>query len=108
MTTKKRRNHRSAEEKAAILKRHHVDKVPISTLCDELGLQPSVFYHWQRDLFERAPQVLDKSAAGTGRSRESELERKVAALEAKLAKKDEVIAEISQEYVELKKARGEL
>ena len=69
MTTKQRRNRRSAEEKAAILKRHYVDKVPISTLCDELGLQPSVFYHWQRDLFERAPQVLDKSAAGAGRRR---------------------------------------
>lgn len=79
--------------------------MPISTLCEALGLQPSVFYHWQRGLFARAPQLLGKGGggAGAGRSREAELERKVAALEAKLARKDQVIAEISEEYVELKK-----
>jgi transposase len=32
------------EEKVAILRRHLVEGVPISDLCDELGLQPAVFY----------------------------------------------------------------
>lgn len=104
--TKKKRLHRSPEEKAAILRRHHIDKVPVSVLCEELGLQPSVFYHWQRELFARAPQMLGNGSAKTS-SREAELERKVAALQAKLARKDEVIAEISQEYVDLKKELGE-
>lgn len=104
----KKRLHRSPEEKAAILKRHHVDKEPVSKICEELGLQPSVFYHWQRELFARAPHVLGNGASnGRASSREAELERKVAALEAKLAKKDQVIAEISEEYVELKKEVGE-
>lgn len=107
MTKKKKRLHRSPEEKAAILRRHHIDKVPVSALCEELGLQPSVFYHWQRELFARAPQMLANGRGGRGSSREAELERKVAALEAKLAKKDHVIAEISQEYVDLKKELGE-
>jgi uncharacterized coiled-coil protein SlyX len=40
-------------------------------------------------------------------SREQQLEKKVTALEARLVKKDEVIAEISQEYVALKKELGE-
>ena len=26
--------------------------VPISDLCDELGLQPTVFYRWQKEFFE--------------------------------------------------------
>ena len=53
-----KRNHRSAEEKAALLRRHHVDKVPVSTICAENDLQPSVFYNWQRELFARASHVL--------------------------------------------------
>jgi len=44
--TRKRRYYTSGE-KAAILKRHLVEKVPVSDLCDELGLNPSVFYGWQ-------------------------------------------------------------
>lgn len=103
----KKRNHRSAEEKAALLRRHHVDKVPIATICAENDLQPSVFYHWQRELFERASHVLGSSASSRSSHREQELEKKLAAVEARLAKKDQVIAEISQEYVELKKELGD-
>jgi transposase-like protein len=103
----KKRNHRSPEEKAALLRRHHVDKVPVTTICEEAGLQPSVFYHWQRELFARAAHVLGNAPAGRPSSREQELEKKNAALEAKLARKDQVIAEISQEYVDLKKELGE-
>ena len=40
---KKQRKHYTSEEKVAILRRHLLDKEPISTLCDELGLQPTVF-----------------------------------------------------------------
>lgn len=103
----KARTHRSPEEKAALLRRHHVDKVPVTTICEEAGLQPSVFYHWQRELFERAAHVLGTAAPGRTSSREQQLEKKVTALEARLARKDEVIAEISQEYVALKKELGE-
>jgi transposase-like protein len=103
----KTRNHRSPEEKAALLRRHHIDKVPVTTICEEAGLQPSVFYHWQRELFERAAHVLGNAPAGRVSSREQQLEKKVTALEARLVKKDEVIAEISQEYVTLKKELGE-
>lgn len=90
-----------------MLRRHHVDKVPVTTICEEAGLQPSVFYHWQRELFERAAHVLGNAPPGRVSSREQQLAKKVAALEARLARKDEVIAEISQEYVALKKELGE-
>jgi len=39
---KKQRKHYSPGEKVAILRRHLLDKEPISKLCDELGLQPTV------------------------------------------------------------------
>ena len=45
---KKKRRSFTAEQKAAILRRHHIDKVPVSQLCEEAGLQPSVFYYWQK------------------------------------------------------------
>jgi hypothetical protein len=33
-------------------RRHLLDKVPVSDLCDELGLQPTVFYRWQKEFFQ--------------------------------------------------------
>jgi len=38
---KRKRRSFTPEEKVIILKRHLVDKVPVSNLCDELGLQPT-------------------------------------------------------------------
>src|SRR4051794_10106909 len=101
MSKRTRRNH-SSQQKADLLKRHHLEKVPVSTVCDDNKLQPSVFYHWQRHLFENAAAVFESPKAGAS-TREKELEARVAQLEAKLARKDEVIAEISEEYVKLKK-----
>jgi transposase len=49
---RKERKHYTGEEKVAILRRHLPDKVPVSDLCDELGLQPTVFYRWQKEFFE--------------------------------------------------------
>ena len=97
------------EQKAAALRRHLGDKVPISDLCDELGIQPSLFYTWQRQAFENLGAALADGRKG-GRAENSELERarqRVAALELKLTRKNEVIADISQEVVNLKKSLGE-
>jgi transposase len=102
--SKRPRRHHSPEQKAALLKRHLVDKIPVSQLCNENDLQPSVFYDWLRQLLERAPAAF---TAPSGSSRERLLEDKIAALEAKLARKDSIIAEVSEDYVQLKKLRGE-
>jgi transposase len=104
MSKRSRRRH-SPEQKAALLKRHLVDKKPVSEVCNEAQIQPSVFYKWERDLLEAAPTLF---ASRRAPSREAELEQKIAALEAKLARKDQVIAEVSEEYVKLKKELGEL
>lgn len=104
MSKRSRRRH-SPEQKAALLKRHLVDKKPVSEVCNEAQIQPSVFYKWERDLLEAAPVLF---ASRRAPSREAELEQKIAVLEAKLARKDQVIAEVSEEYVKLKKELGEL
>ena len=50
---KKPRKHYTGEEKVAILRRHLLEKEPISTLCDELGWQPTVFCRWQKEFGSR-------------------------------------------------------
>ena len=42
----------SAEQKIAVLRRHLLEHVAVSDLCDEYGIQPSVLYRWQQQLFE--------------------------------------------------------
>ena len=58
---KKRRKHYSPEEKVAILRRHLVEGVPISDLCDESGLQPTVFYRWRKEFFENGAAAFHQS-----------------------------------------------
>jgi len=98
------RRHFAPEQKAELLRRHLEDKVPVSKLCDENDLQPSVFYKWYRQLLANAAAALETPRDS---SRERELEQKVEKLESRLAKKDAVIAEVSEEFVRLKKALGE-
>jgi transposase len=92
------------EQKADLLSRHMVDKVPVSQICNEAQIQPSLFYTWQRDLLAAAPSLFSTTHSP---NREKELEEKIAALEGKLARKDSIIAEVSEEYVKLKKELGE-
>ena len=94
----------SGEEKMAILRRYLVEKTPVSDVCDQVGIHPTLFYRWQKELFEHG------AAAFGGRGddgRDRKLEAKVEALEKKLANKDEVIAEIMESHVRLKKSLGE-
>ncbi len=48
---RKQRKNYSGQEKVIILKRHLVDHIPVSDLCDEYHLQPTVFYRWQKAVF---------------------------------------------------------
>ena len=48
---KKQRKQYAPEEKVAILRRHLLEKEPISKLREEVGLQPTVFYRVQKEFF---------------------------------------------------------
>lgn len=94
-------------EKLAILRRYLVEKVPISDLCDQYGLQPSQVYYWQAQLFEHGASIFERRP-GRQASSESAKDRKIAHLELKLAQKNEVISELMEENVREKKRNGEL
>lgn len=49
---RQQRKHYAAEEKVAILRRHFLEKVPVSDLCEETGIHPTLFYRWQEEFFE--------------------------------------------------------
>ena len=104
MVGKSRRNY-SGGEKIAILKRHLVDRVSVSDLCDEYGLQPTVFYRWQKQLFENGERALERQS---GRRRHKSEEAKVSRLEEKLKRKNEVLSELMEEHIALKKSLGEI
>ena len=105
--SKRSRRHFTTEQKVALLKRHLVDKVPISDLCNEAELQPSVFYQWQRQVLENLAGAFTTPASEGPSKREKELVAKTKELEARLAKKDHVIAEVTAELVAAKKEAGE-
>lgn len=95
----------TAQEKAAVVKRYLVDKIPVSDLCDELGLQPTQVYQWQKQLFDNAEAAFARP--GRKRKTDDRKDKKIEALEAKILLKNEVVAELLQEHVQLKKELGE-
>ena len=101
---KKQRKHYSPEEKVAILRRHLLEKEPISKLCDELGLQPTVFYRWQKEFFENGAAAFQQR----GRTNHQPEQERIAYLEQKVQTKDEVLAELMAEHAALRKRVGEL
>jgi len=102
---RKKRYNYSPEEKVLILKRHLVSGEAISDLCDEYHLQPQIFYAWQKQFFEKGSLALvredpvRKQRAG---------EKRIGELEEKLRRKHEVLSELLEEHIQLKKELGEL
>src|SRR3979411_249531 len=96
---KKQRKHYAAEEKVAILRRHLLEKEPISKMCDEVGLQPTVFYRWQKELFENGAAAFEQKRP----INHSADQERIAYLQKKIQTKDEVLAELMAEHVALKK-----
>ena len=97
----------SAQQKVQILRQHLVEKVPISGVCDQNGIQPTQFYQWQKVFFENGAAAFEKSSDKRNGILNNKLEQKLSRLESKLANKDEVIAEIMADHVRLKKNLGE-
>ena len=102
---KKERKHYAAEEKVAVLKRHLLDKVPVSDLCEEPSLKPTVFHRWQKEFFENGAAAF-QSQERPHRQVEGK-QKRIEYLEKKVQTKDEVLAELMAELVAPKKL-GEL
>jgi transposase-like protein len=88
----------------AILRKHLLEGVAVSDICDEHDLQPTVFYRWQKQLFEEGAMVFRRPNDPEAK----QLQQQVTHLEERLEKKNEVLGELLEEYVALKKELGAL
>lgn len=101
MTTKKRF---TAEKKVEILREFLENNVPVSDLAEKYGVHPNSIHQWKKQLFEGAAAALEPKRERLKERQSANLlkyhERKEAAL-------NEVIAELTQDNLKLKKKHGE-
>ena len=102
----RQRRHFTPEQKVALLREHLVDKVPVSDICEKHGIAVNLFYLWQKQLFDNGTAAFDN--AGKRRKADQDAkDRTIAALQDKLQRKNEVLSELMEEHVQLKKDLGE-
>ena len=103
----RQRRHFTPEQKVAVLRLHLLEKKPVSDLCEEHNLAVNLFYLWQKQFFDNGAAAF----ANTGKRQQAlqdAKDRKIAALEEKLQRKNEVLSELMEEHVGLKKELGGL
>ncbi len=101
--TQKRKQY-TAQEKVAILRLHLLEKKPLSDLCDQYGIHPTMFYRWQKEFFENGAAAFQTKARPNHQAEQERIDY----LEKKIQTKDEVLAELMAEHVALKKSLGEI
>jgi transposase len=94
------------EQKVALLRLHLLEKKPISDICQENNLAVNLFYLWQKQLFDNGTAVFHNNGKRRKDAQDAK-DKKIAALEDKLQRKNEVLAELMEEHVQLKKELGE-
>ena len=102
-TRKSKRKQYQPAEKVSIIRKHLIEKQSVSDLCDEYGMAPSIYYRWQKQFFEGG----EKAFAPTRPTAITRIQEEVTRLEDKLARKDEILGEVMEEYVTLKKRIGD-
>ena len=102
----RQRRHFTPEQKVALLRLHLLEKKPVSDLCEEHNLSVNLFYLWQKQFFENGAAAF-ANAGKRSQALQDAKDRKIAALEEKLQRKNEVLSELMEEHVQLKKELGE-
>ena len=81
-TDKQTRRHFLGADKVAALRRHLLEGTSVADLCDELDITPTLFYSWQKLLFENAHQLFENGRKA--KAVEDAKDKKIEHLEAKL------------------------
>src|SRR6202158_1180921 len=101
---RKERKHFTPEEKVAILRRHLVDKVPVSERCEKLGPRPTVFYRWQKELFENGAAAFQSQERPQRQVEEKQ--KRIEFLEKKVQTKDNGPQFIARDFKEFIRISG--
>jgi transposase len=108
MNQKTTRRTFTPQQKAQAVRRHLADRVPVSSLAEELSVQPTLIHLWVKQVLEQAEKAFERSAGRAAKRGDDAKDQKIAQLQEKLVKKNEVVAELMEEHVQLKKELGEL
>ena len=100
---RKKRKNFTPTEKISIVKKHLLENVPVSDLCDEYTIHPTLFYRWQKTLFEKGNAAFHNE----NKRHINQLEEQIDTLKSRISGKDEVIAELLGEHLSLKKKLGD-
>jgi len=93
----------SPQVKAEVLKKVLRDKQPVSAACATAEIGVTQFYQWQNGLFERMPRVFeDENGAVAAKAAKAECD----AMKTKLDHKTQLLFELMEEHVKLKKKLG--
>lgn len=103
----RQRRHFTPDQKVAVLRLHFLEKKPISDVCEEHNLSVNLFYLWQKQFFENGAAAFANSGKRLQALQDAK-DSKIAALEEKLQRKNEVLSELMEEHVSLKKELGGL
>ena len=103
--TRKRRSF-SPTEKAAAVRKHLVDKFPVSQIADEMKVQPTLIHNWVNTAMAQVERAFESPRAG--KTKQDNHDDKLAALREKIAAKNEVISELMEENIRSRKDNGEL
>ena len=90
----------SSRDKVMILGELLENRTPLNQLAEKYEIHPNDIYNWRKKLFEEADQIFEKKS----RDNDKKFEIKQKQYEEKLAKKDEVISELVQDNIALKKS----
>jgi len=85
------------EKKVSILREHLKNKVPVSEICKKYGINPNLFYKWEKQFFEGGIETFkQKKKVNSKNGKELQLSAKILDLQ-------EVISELTHENIILKK-----
>lgn len=92
----------SPQEKVKILREHLENNQSVADICEKRRIHPNQFYRWKKEFFEKAWEIF------TGKKDHAQSRKKIKKLEQQLTDRNEVIAELLQENMKLKKFNGEI
>jgi transposase-like protein len=95
-----KRKRYTAEDKSKILREVLENGKTISETAEKYEVHPNNIMKWRKQLLEEGSQTFRIKRSDISSKAK---ERKIAVLEGKIKQKDEVIAELAQELLELKK-----
>ena len=94
----KKRHNFTSTQKVSILRRHLLKNEPVSDICDDVRIHPTLYYRWQKIFFEKGGDAFNVKTKAPTRAKDKKIEE----LEAKLSTRNELVSELLVDNLELK------